>query len=114
MDSLISQILSLGEQIRYVAVYRDGNLSMQQRSNLSGTSACETDRYEELLVNPTVLGITQARGKIDCGGLNYVLIRYGKFFQLVYPIANGHISIAIEPNTDPLSIMPAIVNLIGR
>lgn len=75
MDLLISKIFSLSNSIRYVAVYREDKLSMQQRSDLSEPSANESDRYEELLVNPTVLGITNARGKIDCEGLEYVLIR---------------------------------------
>ena len=42
-------------------------------------------RYEELLVNPTLLELTRQRGNIDCGGLEYLVIRYGNFFQLVLP-----------------------------
>ena len=76
MDALFN--LSL--QVRYVAVYRHGELSLRQRPNLSLASAPESDRYEELLVNPTLLTLTRQRGDIDCGGLSYVVVRYGNFF----------------------------------
>jgi hypothetical protein len=75
--------------VRYVPVYRYGELSLRQRSDLSLASAPESDRYEELLVNPTVLTLTRQRGEIDCGGFDYVVIRHGNFFQFVAPIEGG-------------------------
>jgi hypothetical protein len=68
----------------------------------------ESDRYEELLVNPALLVLTRQRGDIDCGGLEYVLVRYGWFFQLVHPVDGGHISVAIEPDAD----LPALVDTV--
>ncbi|MEM1182979.1 MAG: hypothetical protein AAGM22_31845 [Acidobacteriota bacterium] len=83
-------------EVRYVAVARGENLSLAQRAGLADASEAASDRYEELLVNPAVLLLTQRRGNIDCGGLDYVLVRYGNFFQLVIPTDGGHVSVAIE------------------
>jgi hypothetical protein len=102
MDRLINALFDLIPQVRYVAVYRRGELSLRQRSGLSFATASESDRYEELLVNPTVLTLTRQRGEIDCGGLDYVVVRYGNFFQFVTPIEGGHASVAFEPDADPV------------
>jgi hypothetical protein len=99
-DAIIARCLALSPEVRYVAVYRDDLLRYRERPGLMGASAGESDRYEELLVNPTVLTLLQQRGNIDCGGLRYVVIRYGNFFQCVFPIARGHVSVALELTTD--------------
>ena len=108
MDALFD----LTPEIRYVAVYEDGDLSMRQRPSVGRASAPESDRYEELLVNPTLLKLTAQRGDIDCGGLRYVVVRYGNFYQLVVPINRGHVSIAFEPQTGPLPYASRIVDLL--
>jgi len=102
MDRLIDALFNLTLQVRYVAVYRHGELSLRQRQGLSLASAPEFDRYEELLVNLTVLTLTRQRGGIDCGGLDYVVVRYGNFFQFISPIEGGHASVAFEPDADPI------------
>jgi hypothetical protein len=102
MDRLMDALFDLSPQVRYVAVYRHGELSLRQRPQLSLASAPESDRYEELLVNPTLLTLTRQRGDIDCGGLSYVVVRYGNFFQFVVPTEGGHVSVAFEPDADPI------------
>ena len=97
-------IFSISEAIRYVAVYRDGRLAMQSRAGTVGASDEETDRYEELLVNPTLLKLASQRGNIDCGGLGYLIIRYGNFFQFVLPMTWGHVSVCFEPSADPVAL----------
>lgn len=87
-------------EVRYVATYLEGRLDKAQRDDLRGASEGESDTYEELLVNPTVLKLVGQRGDIDCGGLDYVLIRYGNFFQLVVAVTGGHVSVALEPTAD--------------
>jgi hypothetical protein len=101
---MLEDIFAISEAIRYVAIYRDGQLQSRSKSGLSGASATESDRYEELLVNPTLLKLASQRGNIDCGGLEYLVIRYGSFFQLVLPVAEGHVSICIEKSADPIRI----------
>ena len=108
MQDMIERIFALTPDIRYVAVYRDGQLRSSQRPGLAQASASESDKYEELLVNPTLLTLTRQRGEIDCGGLEFVLIRYGSFFELVLPLPRGHLSVGIESHADPLQLVPRL------
>ncbi|CAM3209795.1 hypothetical protein [Rhodothermus bifroesti] len=99
-DAIIDHCLALSPEVRYVAVYRDELLRYRERPGLAGASSGESDKYEELFVNPSVLTLVRQRGNIDCGGLRYVVIRYGNFFQCVFPVAGGHVSVALEPSVD--------------
>jgi hypothetical protein len=101
---MIERIFQLSESIRYVAVYKDGQLESRAKSNASNASSSESDRYEELLVNPTLLKLAMQRGNIDCGGLEYLIVRYGSFFQFVLPVGWGHVSVCIEADADPIQI----------
>jgi hypothetical protein len=112
MDELIEALFQLSPEVRYVAVYRNGQLASRERVGLNGASVVESDRYEELIVNPTLLTLVGQRGAIDCGGVEFVLIRYGNFFQLVHPVAGGHVSVAIEPEGDPLAVAAAVARLL--
>jgi hypothetical protein len=104
MNPMIQGLFDLTEEIRYVAVYREGKLESSQRPGLSNASGNESDTYEELIVNPTLLKLVTQRGNIDCGGCRFVLIRYGNFFQYVAPIQNGHISVSIDLHADPIEL----------
>ena len=112
MDRLMDALFNLTPDVRYFAVYRRSELSLRQRPDLSLASAPESDRYEELLVNPTLLTLTRQRGDIDCGGLDYVVIRYGNFFQFVAPIDGGHVSVAFEADADPIECAAEIFRTI--
>lgn len=113
-DSLVERIFAASPDVRYVALYRANALSMWERPGVIGASSNETDRYEELFVNPTLLKMTTQRGNLDCGGLRYLLVRYGNFFQLVHPIADGHVSVCIgnAEETDPLIVVAAVRSLL--
>jgi len=100
----LDTFLDLSTAIRYVACNLDGKVQMAVRRDLTNPSSSESDRYEELLVNPAILNLAGNRGAIDCGGLQFIVVRYGAFFQLVQPIRNGHLSVAIEPSADPLEV----------
>ena len=108
MHDFIEALFSLSPAIRYVAVYQNGVLTAATKPGVANTSAAESDTYEELLVNPTLLTLVSQRGKIDCGGLQFVVIRYGNFYQFVAPYVAGHISIAIEPDADALGVVGLI------
>ena len=114
VDELIEAIFALSTQVRYVAIYRHRELVMQARSGLTGASETESDRYEELFVNPTLLTLVGQRGAIDCGGLEFVAIRYGNFFQVIRSLPDGHLSVAVEPDGDPLAIAADIGRLLPR
>ncbi len=111
---LVEQLLHLNAAIRYVAVYRGGRLTTVARADTRGASSAESDRYEELLVNPTLLKLTTQRGSIDCGGMKYLLIRYGNFFQLVVPRADGHVSVAIEAGADVADVVGRVRDWLDR
>lgn len=113
MQAVIEKVFSIAPSVRYVAVYLAGKLASSERPGLANSSSSESDTYEEIIVNPTLLTLVRQRGGIDCGGMDYVLIRYGNFFELVHPIRDGHISIGIEPEENPLALLSAIRNTLG-
>jgi hypothetical protein len=92
----------ISKVVRYVALYLDGQLTLRERPGLANASASESDKYEELIVSPGVLTLVRQRGNIDCGGVEFVVIRYGNFWQTVWPLKNGHVSVGLEPPADPL------------
>jgi hypothetical protein len=88
--------------------------TLRERPGLVGASSAESDRYEELLVNPTVLTLIERRGRIDCGGLAYVVIRYGNFFQILHTLPGGHLSVAVEPHGEPLRVVEALRPIVAK
>ncbi|MRI56305.1 hypothetical protein D8770_20410 [Methylobacterium sp. DB1607] len=108
----IDRIFELSNSIRYVALYIDGKLFTKQRKGLIDVSSTESDRYEELLVNPILLKLAKQRGDIDCGGARYVIVGYGNFHQLVIDQPMGHISVCFEPSENPISFVDKIVSLV--
>lgn len=98
MPDLVAALFALSADVRYVALLRDGQLSLEAQPGLTGASAAETDRYEELLVNPTLLTLLQRRGDLDCGGLDHVWIRYGNFWTGLFPVPGGHLNVGLEPH----------------
>ena len=113
MHQTVQRILALSKTIRYVAIYYRGELASAAHSDLANASSSESDKYEELLVNPTLLTLVRQRGNIDCGGLDYVLIRYGSFFEFVAPLDQGHVSVGLEPSADPLPLVPRILEAVS-
>ena len=101
---MIEDIFALSDQIRYVAVYREEHLRSWSREGIQNQSGSESDRYEELLVNPTLIKMATQQSNIDCGGLDYLIIRYGSFFQYVLPTVWGHVSVCIEKEAEPVDI----------
>jgi hypothetical protein len=68
-QEIISSVFAMGDQVRYVAVATGQDVELRQRPGLADASSSESDRFEELLVNPVLLLLTRQRGEIDCGGL---------------------------------------------
>jgi hypothetical protein len=109
MQDILQRILTISSSIRYVAIYYGGALVSAARPDLANASSSESDKYEELLVNPTLLTLSRQRGNIDCGGLDWLLIRYGAFFEFVAPLDQGHVSVGLEATSDPVSLVPGIL-----
>lgn len=114
MHALLEALHALSRNIRYVAIYRNGSLVSAVKSEVKVQSSAESDRFEELIVNPTLLKLLSQRGNIDCGGLEYVLVRYGSFFAWVAPIPGGHVAVTFDPSVDPLRLVPAMQALLER
>jgi hypothetical protein len=112
MKKLKEAIFSLSEDIRYVAIYANGDLISSERPDIKNTSNSYSDKYEELIVNPTLLKLVTQRGNIDCGGIEYVIIKYGSFYEFVMPIKEGHLSIGIEHDSDLMTIVNTIQLLV--
>lgn len=109
--TLLEAVFGASPAVRYVALYRNGTLSSRQRADIASPSAGESDKYEELIVNPTLITLLRQRGDIDCGGLRHVVIRYGNFLELVVPLRDGHLSVGVEPQADPTAVAAAICEL---
>jgi hypothetical protein len=112
LDDLADALFSASPAFRYVAYGSGQQVEMRSRGELANSSSGDSDRYEELLVNPTLLKLATQRGDLDCGGLGYVLVRYGHFFQLVVPLTDGgHLSVAIEPAAHPVELVETVIAL---
>jgi hypothetical protein len=111
-EELLDALLELTPSIRYAAIHPgSGQPVFRQRLGLADPSSADSDYWEEVLVNPTLLDLARRRGDVDCGGLEYVMVRYGHFTQLVLPLAHGHVSVCFEPIADPVPLLPALRNL---
>ena len=108
MNPVLRDVFALDGAIRYVALYRGGTLELEQRGGLAGASDESSDKYEELLVNPTLLKLAQQRGDIDCGGAGFVVVGYGNFNQLVIALPDGHVSVCFEKEANPISYVERI------
>ena len=114
-DAVADEIFAIGSQIRYVAFGRGQDVVLRERAGLVDASSSDSDRYEELLVNPTLLKLATQRGDIDCGGLRYLVVAYGNFWQLVIPTGPAsHVSVSIELDADPIAAASRVVSVVER
>jgi len=115
---LIDRVMTLGAAVRYAALAHGADITTRLRPDLREgdgvTSSGESDRYEELLGNPAILLLTTRRGEIDCGGLDHIIVGYGNFHQLIVPIEDGHLSVAIERNAEPRAFIAPVHRLIAE
>lgn len=114
MNDVASTLFNRLPVVRYVATYVNGKLELRQRAGLQNASESESDKYEELIVNPTLLKLVTQRGDIDCGGVQYVVVRYGSFFEFVQTVPGGHISVGIEPHADLQGTIAAIRSVLAE
>jgi hypothetical protein len=111
---LADALFALSPEIRYLALGCGQEVQLRERPGLSDSSSSESDRYEELFVNPALLTLARQRGELDCGGLNYLVVAYGSFFQLILPRDGAHASVAIAREADPIALVRPIRDLLER
>jgi hypothetical protein len=108
-ERIAAQLFALEPKIRYVAVNQAGAILEMEQSPAHPTyNPHETDRIEELVVNPIVIEITRRRGNLDMDGIRYVVIRYGTQYQLLMPYKDGHLSLGVELEDDPHEIAKTV------
>ena len=112
-NEIIDDLFNTFSDIRYVAIYTDNEFLYKQKQEITESSSSNSDKYEELLVNPTLLTIARQRGNIDCGGLRFLIVGYGNFYQLVKEIKGGHISICLEKTVDLTNLPDEITDFLG-
>ncbi len=113
--SLAEQLFRIEPRMRYVAINQAGLVvEMMQSPTCPTLNSAETDRLEELIVNPIVLEITRRRGEIDIGGTRFVVIRYGSLYQVIMPYRAGHVSLSVELHDDPLQIAEKVGEYLNR
>jgi hypothetical protein len=111
---LTERIFDLDPAVRYVGYGEGQAVHTTERAGLAGASSADSDRFEELLVNPTLLTLARQHGELDCGGLRHVVVGYGNFTQLVVPTARGHVSIALERGADAEAIAERLAPLLAE
>jgi len=105
MTRLAPRLFAADPNVRYVAVNEAGRITeMEQRKEWSSLNATESDRMEELVVNPIVLEAVTRRGNLDLNGVRAVIIRYGLLDEIVLPYPSGHVSIGVQQGGDLIRI----------
>ena len=105
MASIAAEVFALARGIRYVAVNQNGKIvEMTQNPSMPSLNPTDTDRMEELIVNPVLIELTRRRGELDLSGIRYVVVRYGVLDELVFPYGTGHLSVGVEPDVDVIRV----------
>ena len=99
-NRLVAELFELGG-IGYVALNVGQDVLLRSAPGMQSTTTEETNFYEELLVNPTLLKLASQRANLDCEGLRYVAIGYGRFIQLILLMKDGHVSLGVSRKTNP-------------
>src|ERR1700749_1501088 len=113
MSDLHEDVFAISPDIRYVAVAHGQQVRMGARPGLHNASSSDSDLYEELLVNPTLLTLATQRGNIDCGGLRYLIVGYGHFEMLVIPTSAGHVGVGFEVGANPAGYLQTILSVMA-
>jgi hypothetical protein len=64
MDDLSDAIFALGPHIRCVGYGSEQSIELSQREGVLDASGADSNFFEELLVNPTLLTIARQRGNL--------------------------------------------------
>jgi len=111
-SALRDEIFALGPHIRYVASGSGQDVELSQRDGVLGASGPGSDFFEELLVNPALLTLARQRGELDCGGLRFVIVGYGNFNQVVVATREGHVSVCVDRDADPVRVAAQVAALL--
>ncbi len=109
-----ARLFDLNPNIRYVAINQRGLIvEMEQNPKRPSLNPTETDRMEELIVNPILLELTRRRGNLDMNGMRYLVVRYGTMYELIFPFKDGHLSIGVELNANPTEVADSVAKCLS-
>jgi len=113
-EKISAKLFDLDSNIRYVAINQKGLIvEMEQNPKRPSLNPTETDRMEELIVNPILIELTRRRGNLDMNGMRYVVVRYGTMYELIFPFKDGHLSIGVELNANPTQVAESVAKRLG-
>lgn len=112
-EALIADLFALG-RVGYVALGAGQEVLMRLAPGFETPISCESNFYEELIVNPTLLELTRQRGELNCGGLRYVAVGYGGFVQFVAPMRDGHVSLGVSESRDCKQLAINVASVLQR
>jgi len=108
-EKISARLFDLDSNIRYVAINQNGLIvEMKQNPKRPSLNPTDTDRMEELIVNPVILELTKRRGNLDMNGMRYVIVRYGTMYELIFPYNDGHLSIGVELDANPTEVAQSV------
>jgi hypothetical protein len=113
-EEVAGKLFAMSDAVRYVAFGEGQRVESHQREGIENASASDSDRFEELFVNPALVTLGRQRGDLDCGGLRYIMVAYGSFNQVILPTLGGHVSVALERSADAERLASAIGRLLDQ
>jgi hypothetical protein len=112
-QALIDDLFALGG-VGYVALGRGQEVLMRPHPQLDTTTSPETNFYEELLVNPTLLALAGQRGGLDCGGLGFIAVGYQGFIEMIMRMKDGLVSLGVSSKTSVAEFAARIQDVLKR
>lgn len=112
-EALIADLFALGD-IGYIAMASGQEVVARIAPGLVTTTTEESNFYEELLVNPTLLTLAGQRAGLDCGGLDHIAVGYRGFTQLLVPMERGHVSVGISRRADARALAGRVHEALAR
>ena len=110
---LVDEIFALG-RVGYVALSSGTEVLMRPAPDGTAETTPESNFYEELLVNPTLLKLASHRGSVDCGGLKYIAVGYGDFTQLIMLTRDGTVSLGLSKNAPAREVAGKVQDILER
>ncbi len=114
-DRLVQDFFDLGI-VGYVALGCGQEVLMRLAPQVEGMTQTtpESNFFEELLVNPTLLKLASQRGQLDCGGTSYIAIGYGDFTQFIAPMKSGHVSLGVARDANVRELADKVQQILER
>ena len=112
-EALLADLFAMGG-VGYAALGAGQEVLMRTAPGLKTATTTDSNFYEELIVNPTLLKLASQRGELDCGGVSYIAIGYGEFTQLIMLTKDGHVSLGVPRDAPVREIAGRVAGVLER